>query len=299
MTPRTILLTGATGYVGGRLLPVLLERGHGVRCLVRNPDRARDLPEGAEVVQGDVSSGEGLAEALDGVDVAFYLVHSMGGGSGDDFARRDREAAQTFGRAVRDAGVRRTVYLGGLEDTSGGGKSKHLASREEVAECLEALADEFVHVRAAMVVGDGSASFLMLRSLVERLPVMVGPKWLDTRTQPVAIGDVTTALAALAERDEVPAEVELGGADVLTYGEMLRQYALVTGRRPRPVIRVPVLSPRLSSYWVGFVTPVDADLARPLVEGLGAEMVVQTPPPPGINDAPKGFDDAVRAALSG
>ena len=295
-SPRTILLTGATGYVGGQLLPDLLERGHHVRCLVRNPDRARDLPDGAELVKGDVLSGDGLTEALEGADVAYYLVHSMGG-DGGDFAARDREAAQNFGWAVRDAGVGRTIYLGGLEDTSKGKQSLHLRSRHEVAQCLRELVPELVYVRAAMVVGDGSASFVMLRSLVERLPAMVGPKWLDTRTQPGAIADVRETLRTLAELDEVPDEVELGGADVLTYAQMLRRYAELTDRRPRPVLRVPVLSPRLSSLWVGFITPVEASLARPLVEGLGAEMVVRTPPPAGINDRPKGFDDAVRAAL--
>jgi uncharacterized protein YbjT (DUF2867 family) len=298
VTPRTILLTGATGYVGGRLLPELLDAGHTVRCLVRDPDRAKDLPDAAEIVKGDVATGDGLAGALEGADVAFYLVHSMGGGE-DDFARRDREAAQTFGRAVRDAGVPRTIYLGGLEDNGERADSKHLRSRHEVAGCLRELVPELVYVRAAMVVGEGSASFVMLRSLVDRLPAMVGPKWLDTRTQPVAIADVTATLRTLAELDDVPGEVELGGADVLSYHDMLRRYAVVAGKRPRPVLRVPVLSPRLSSLWVGLITPVDASLARPLVEGLGAEMIVQQQPPPGINDDPMGFDDAVRAALSG
>lgn len=297
-TPRTILLTGATGYVGGELLPVLLERGHRVRCLVRDASRAKDLDDRAEVVEGDVASGEGLAAALEGADVALYLVHSMGGGGdGGDFAERDREAAQTFGGAVRDAGVARTIYLGGLEPTDGS-DSEHLRSRNEVADCLRSLVPELVHVRAAMVVGAGSASFVMLRDLVERLPVMIGPQWLQTRTQPVAIGDVVGALAALTERDEVPEEVQLGGADVLSYQEMLERFARVTGRRPRPIIRVPIVSPRLSSYWVGLVTSVDRGLAQPLVEGLGAEMIVDDPPPPGINDDPRGFDDAVRAALS-
>ncbi|HYF24548.1 MAG TPA: NAD(P)H-binding protein [Baekduia sp.] len=295
---RTILLTGATGYVGGRLLPDLLAAGHRVRCLVRDPSRARGLPDGAELVQGDVVSGDGLAGALAGADVAYYLVHSMGNGSGGDFARRDRDAAATFGRAVRDAGVARTIYLGGLEDDAGG-RSEHLRSRNEVAEVLRELVPELVHVRAAMVVGDGSASFQMLRSLVDRLPAMVCPRWIDTRTQPVAIADVRKALAALATAPQVPEEVQLGGADVLTYRDMLRRYARLAGRREPVIVRVPVLSPRLSSYWVGLVTPVDAGLARPLVEGLSAEMLVRQAPPAGINDAPLGFDEAVRRALDG
>src|SRR3712207_1083946 len=148
-----------------------------------------------------------------------------------------------------------------------------------------------------MVIGEGSASFQMLRSLVERLPAMVTPRWIDTRTQPVAIADVVRVLADLAERDEAPAEVELGGADVLTYREMMQRYAEIAGLRRRPIVKVPVLSPRLSSYWVGLVTPVDTGLARPLVEGLASEMVVKNPPPPGLNDEPLGFEEAVRAAL--
>jgi uncharacterized protein YbjT (DUF2867 family) len=149
-----------------------------------------------------------------------------------------------------------------------------------------------------MVIGEGSASFVMLRSLVERLPAMITPRWIETRTQPIAVGDVLAALVALADVEPVPDEVELGGADVLTYKEMMDRTAALLGRRKRPVVTVPVLTPRLSSYWVGFVTPVEAGLARPLVEGLSAEMIVRTPPPPGINDQPMGFDDAVKAALA-
>lgn len=297
MSQRTIVLTGATGYVGGRLLPALLEAGHEVRCVVRSPERA-DLPDGARVLKGDVVSGEGLDEALSGADVAYYLVHSMGRGNAGDFAEQDRRAARTFGRAVRDAGVARTVYLGGLEDAKEGG-SEHLRSRHEVAEVLRDLVPELVYVRAAMVIGEGSASFVMLRSLVERLPAMVTPRWIDTRTQPVAIDDVVGALAALATADAPPHEVELGGAEVLTYREMMGRFARVAERRAPLVVTVPVLSPKLSSYWVGLVTPVEPGLARPLVEGLGAEMVVREPPPPGINDAPLGFDEAVRRALNG
>ncbi|WP_205699274.1 NAD(P)H-binding protein [Conexibacter sp. SYSU D00693] len=297
--PKTILLTGATGYVGGRLLPELLDAGHTVRCLVRDPGRRRgQLPGAAEVVGGDVVTGEGLDEALAGADVAFYLVHSMESGAGGDFAERDRRAARTFGDAVRRAGVARTVYLGGLEDDAGG-QSEHLRSRHEVAELLAERVPCLVHVRAAMVVGAGSASFVMLRSLVERLPAMVCPRWVDTPSQPVSIVDVVRTLAELADRDEVPREVQLGGADVLTYREMMERYARVAGRRAPAIVKVPLLSPRLSSYWVGLVTPVESALARPLVEGLGAEMVVREPPPEGINDAPLGFDEAVRVALRG
>ena len=242
--------------------------------------------------RGDVVSGEGLREALDGVDVAYYLVHAMGGG-GEDFAERDRTGARNFGAAAREAGVSRVVYLGGLE----GAVSEHLRSREEVATILAEHVPT-VHVRAAMVIGSGSSSFIMLRKLVERLPVMVTPRWLDTKTQPVAIRDVVAALVTLADRPEAPEEIQLGGADVLTYRDMMDRFAEIAGLRRRLVIPVPVLTPRLSSYWVALVTPVDLALARPLVEGLSAEMIVRTPPTPGINDDPLGFDDAVRAALA-
>jgi uncharacterized protein YbjT (DUF2867 family) len=297
--PRRILLTGATGYVGGSLLPILLEDGHHVRALARDEGRARgSLPEEVESAEGDVVSGTGLAEALDGIGVAYYLVHSMGRGSGsaDEFAERDRRAAHNFGRAAAEAGVERIIYLGGLEGLTSGDKSEHLRSREEVAEIL-AKHVPTVHVRAAMVIGSDSASFVMLRSLVHRLPVMIVPRWLDTRTQPIAIDDVTRTLAALADLPDPPSEVQLGGADVLSYREMMESYARVSGRRKPLVVRVPVLSPRLSSYWVGLVTPVEMGLVKPLIDGMTSEMVVKDPPPPGLNDDPLGFDDAVRSAL--
>ncbi|MCW2984297.1 MAG: NAD-dependent epimerase/dehydratase family protein, partial [Conexibacter sp.] len=258
----------------------------------------RALPAAATLVEGDVLEGTGLAEAAGGADVAYYLVHSMGGGDGDeDFAARDRRAARTFGEAMARAGVARTIYLGGLE--GGDEDSEHLRSRQEVATVLAEVVPELVHVRAAMIVGDHSASFLMLRGLVERLPVMITPKWLETRSQPVAIADVVATLAALAVRDDAPAEVQLGGADVLTYREMLRRVAAVMDRRQPLLLPVPLFTPRLSSYWVALVTPVDLALVQPLVEGLNSETVVREPPPAGLNDDPLGFDEAVRAALAG
>jgi uncharacterized protein YbjT (DUF2867 family) len=292
--PDPVLLTGASGYVGSFLLDELLRRGRRVRALIRTPGR---LPPEVDERQGDAVAGTGLAEALYGCRTAYYLIHSMGRGSGpaDDFARRDREAAVNFGEAARDAGVERVIYLGGLGDET---VSAHLRSRHEVARLLGQRVPGLVYVRAAMVVGPGSASFEMLRHLVERLPLMVGPRWLETRTQPVAVADVVRALAELAERDDAPAEVQLGGADVLTYREMIDRTAAVLGRRKPKVIRVPLLTPRLSSLWVALVTPVEAGLVRPLVDGLKEEMVVWTPPPAGVNDGPKGFDDAVRAALA-
>jgi uncharacterized protein YbjT (DUF2867 family) len=293
---RTVLLTGATGYIGGRLLPVLLEEGHRVRCLVRDRAKAR-LPDGVEVVEGDVVKGTGLEAALAGVDVAYYLVHAMGRGNGasSGFAERDRGAARAFGLAARDARVGRTIYLGGLE--AGDAPSEHLRSRHEVAEVLGDLVPRLVYVRAAMVIGEGSASFQILHHLVRKLPAMLTPRWVDTRSQPIAIRDVVQALATLATIDDPPAEVQLGGADVLTWREMMQGYAEVTGRRAPTIVKVPVLSPRLSSYWVSAFTPVETGLVRPLVDGMSAETVVRRPPPPGINDDPLDFRAAVREAL--
>jgi len=293
-SPARVLLTGATGAIGGGLLPLLLDAGHDVTCLVRDPARAT-LPEGVTVARGDVLSGEGLAEALAGVQVAYYLVHSMGRGASGDFAQNDRRGAATFAAAARAASLQRLIYLGGLEAPGPG--SAHLRSREEVAEVLADGAPEVVHARAAMVIGADSASFLMLRQLVERLPAMVGPKWIDTRTQPIAARDVTGALARLATYPAPPAEVQLGGRDVLSYRDMMRRFAVLQGRRPPLIVPVPVLSPRLSSYWIRFVTSVEPALARPLVDGLSEELLVRSPPPAGINDDPLDFDAAVLEAL--
>ena len=296
--PDPVLLTGASGYVGSHLLPELLRRGRRVRALARRAEPGR-FPAAVDVRQGDAVSGAGLREALDGCRTAYYLIHSMGRGSGpaDAFARRDREAAVNFGEAARDAGVERVIYLGGL-GAAGDDASEHLRSRHEVAELLRQRVPALVYVRAAMIIGPGSASFEMLRHLVKRLPVMITPRWVDTRSQPVAIDDVVQTLADAGELAEAPGEVQVGGAEVLTYREMMSRYARLAGRPRRPLIKVPMFTPRLSSYWVALVTPVPLGLIKPLVEGLGAEMVVRTPPPPGINDAPLGFDAAVRAAGS-
>ncbi|HEX8121692.1 MAG TPA: NAD-dependent epimerase/dehydratase family protein [Solirubrobacteraceae bacterium] len=274
---QTILVTGTTGYVGGRLAEHL---GGDVRTM------SRSGKGGAK--KADVVSGDGLDEALEGVDVAYYLIHAMG--QKGDFAGRDRQGARNFGEAAARQGVKRVVYLGGLE----GAVSEHLRSREEVAQILAEHVPT-IHARAAMVIGSGSASFMMLRKLTERLPVMITPRWLDTPTQPIAIRDVVGALSALA--DGGPEEVQLGGADVLSYRDMIQRMARALGKRRRVIVPVPVLTPRLSSYWVTLITPIDHALVMPLVEGLSAEMIVKDPPPPGINDDPLGFDDAVKAAL--
>jgi uncharacterized protein YbjT (DUF2867 family) len=296
-TADPILVTGASGYVGSQLIPDLLRRGHEVRALARDPSRSR-VPAGAATLRGDALSGEGLAAALDGVRTAYYLIHSMGRGATDDsFAERDRRAARTFADAATAAGVERVIYLGGLGPT-GAAASLHLRSRHEVAEILRAHGPDLVYVRAAMVIGAQSASFMMLRSLVARLPAMICPRWIDTRSQPVAVADVVAALAELARAPETPAEVQLGGPDVMTYREMMVRTARVLGRRPPVIVKVPVLSPRLSSYWVTLVTQVDPGLARPLVDGLKSELLVERPPPPGINDRPRDFETAVREALA-
>jgi uncharacterized protein YbjT (DUF2867 family) len=279
-----VLVTGATGYVGSKLVDELLARGEHVRTLSR-----RGAGKG-EAFTGDVLSGNGLGEALEGVDTAYYLVHSMG--SGGDFAAKDRQAAVNFAEAAAQA--RRVVYLGGL----GSENSDHLRSRHEVATLLRArLGAKLVYVRAAMIIGPGSASYDILENLLRKLPVMIGPRWLDTRTQPIALQDVVRTLADLAAVDEAPQELQLGGSDVLSYREMMRRAAPLMGRRPPLVIRVPVLTPRLSSYWVTLFTPVSYGLVKPLVDGLGAEMLVEQDPPPGLNDHPLSFEEAVQAAL--
>ncbi|MDQ3934553.1 MAG: NAD(P)H-binding protein [Actinomycetota bacterium] len=270
------LVTGATGFVGGRVAAALAERGAGVRCLVRDEGRAEHLAEaGHELHEGDVLRPASLAGAGEGVDVAYYLVHSMGRGSDGSFEDRERRAAGAFAEMAKREGVGRVVYLGGLGDDPG---SEHLRSRHRTAEILAEHGPPLTYFRAAMVVGSGSESYRTLRSLVERLPAMIAPRWLATTTQPIAIDD---AVEYLVQAPDVPesagGEVQIGGPDVLSYGEMLDEMAHVLGRRPRPKLPVPVLSPRLSAMWIGLVTPVDAGVARPLVEGLSTRTVVTDP----------------------
>lgn len=266
-----IAVAGATGYIGGLLCRRLTEEGHEVRALARHPERAGELKEaGCEVLRADVLERESLDAALDGADVAYYLVHSMGRGSDGDFAERDRRGAENFAAAAAAAGVKRIVYLGGL-----GEGSKHLDSRHETAQTLRAGEVPVTYFRAAAVLGAGSESFRTAFYLVRRLPVMITPRWVSTRTQPIAVADAVAYLAAAADLDlEVDREIEIGGPDVTTYGGMIDELAEVQGRRPPFRITVPLLTPALSSLWIGLVTPVDAGVARPLIEGLATETIV-------------------------
>lgn len=269
-----ILLTGATGYIGGRLLAALEERGERVRCVSRRPELlASRVGPTTEVVGGDVLRPETIPAALEGVETAFYLVHSMSSSRAFDAA--DREAAQAFGAAALAAGVRRIVYLGGLGD--GAGLSKHLESRQEVGRILRESGVPTIELRASIVIGSGSASFDMLRALVDRLPFMVCPKWVNTEAQPIAIEDVIAYLLAALEREPQSGEVfEIGGADTVTYLELMKEYARQRGLR-RVMLPVPVLSPHLSSLWLGLVTPVHAGIGRKLVDSLRNRTVVQDP----------------------
>lgn len=269
-----IVVAGATGYIGGLLCRRLDEEGREVRALARHPDRARDLQEaGCEVRRADVLEPATLAPALEGADVAYYLVHSMGRGSEGDFVEQDRRGAENFSRAAAEEGVRRIVYLGGL-----GQGSKHLDSRHATARTLEEGEVPVAYFRAAAVIGAGSESFRIALSLLRRLPVMITPRWAATRTQPIAAADALAYLAAASDLGlAVDREVEIGGPDVTTYGGTIDELARALGRRPPLRITVPLLTPWLSSLWIGLVTPVDAGVARPLIEGMAAETVVRDP----------------------
>ncbi|MGE0461263.1 MAG: SDR family oxidoreductase [Vicinamibacterales bacterium] len=293
-----VLVTGATGYVGGRLVPRLIDAGHHVRCLVRDPSRLQGRPwlGTVEVVRGDALDDASLGPALEGIEVAYYLVHSLG--SGPEFHERDARAARAFGHAGRKAGVRRLIYLGGLGDPAAA-LSEHLRSRQQTGDALREAGVPVTEFRAAVIVGAGSLSFEMIRYLTERVPIMVCPSWVYTRIQPIAIGDVLDYLVSALD---VPASegqlLEVGGADVITYGEMMTGYARLRGLR-RLLVPVPVLTPRLSSYWVHLVTPIPASIAQPLIDGLRNEVIVRDKRArvmfPDIR--PMGYDAAVSAAL--
>ncbi len=294
---RPILVTGASGYIGGRLAPMLVGRGHGVRCLARNPRTLlnRGWGDGVEIVGGDVLDAESLKPALEGCQAAYYLVHSMSAGE-RGFAERDRQGAQTFAAAAAQAGLERIIYLGGLGKREEA-LSTHLSSRHEVGDILRAGPTPVIELRAAMIIGSGSASFEMMRAIVEKLPIMICPRWVMTRSQPIAVHDVLAYLTGSLGLEPQDRVLDVGGPDVLTYREMILRFASILELK-RYIINAPFLTPRLSAYWVNIMTPVPAAIAFPLIEGLKSEMVCE-------NDdvrrlipfEPLGFDDAVRRAL--
>lgn len=295
-----VLVTGATGYIGGRLVPELLVAGHQVRCLARTPSKlaTQEWRDQVEVVEGDVTDRASLDGAVADIDAAYFLVHSMGGK--EAFEEEDRKAASIFRDACAAAHVGRIAYLGGLGRDDDPELSRHLQSRHDVGRVLADGPVPVTELRAAIIIGSGSASFEMLRYLVEVLPVMTTPKWVDNRCQPIAIRDVLAWLVgATAEPDDTDDHVwEIGGPDVLTYREMMQAYAEAAGLQRRRIVVVPVLSPSLSSRWVGLVTPLPTGLARPLVESLINEVVVTVVPDASPLDRPPlTFTQAVDLAL--
>ncbi len=277
---KTVLLLGGTGFVGKRLIPELLKRGIPVRTLSRSPGKVFAGPaetrQKIEVLRGDLLTGEGLTDALEGIETAFYLVHSMGGRSiftNTEYARRDLNAARNFVDAANSSGLKRVIYLGALGE-SVEDLSEHLRSRAEVATILCSGRAAATILRAAIIIGAGGASFEMLRYLVERLPVMVCPKWIDTRIQPIAIRDVLAYLVGCLLNEETAGRTfDIGGPDILTYREMMQQYAEARNLAQRIIFRVPLLTPLLSAYWVDLVTPVPSGVAHPLIEGLKNEVI--------------------------
>jgi uncharacterized protein YbjT (DUF2867 family) len=281
-TGKNILLTGATGYVGGRLLRALEQAGYTVRCLARKPEYLKQrIGSTTEVVQGDCLVPSSLESAMQGIDAAYYMVHSMG--SSGDFEDLDRQAAANFGQAAKNAGVRRIIYLGGLGESSEG-LSAHLRSRQETGETLRSCGVPVVELRASIVLGSGSLSFELIRALVERLPVMICPSWVQVKAQPIAIEDVVAYLVQSLDLPDAGSQVfEIGGADQVSYAEIMREYARQRSLR-RLFIPVPVLTPRLSSLWLGLTTPVYARVGRKLIEGVRNPTVVTN------NDAMSAFD---------
>lgn len=264
-----VLITGATGFIGKRLTRILLEQGFNVRCMTR---RGNDgIPETAEIVKADVLKRTTLGPALEGIDTAFYLVHSMSGGRGG-FERRDRDAARNFVHAAEKAAVRRVIYLGGLGET-GDNLSEHLKSRLEVADILHSGKFTTTFLRAAVIIGSGGASFELVRGLVNRLPLMITPQWVSTRCQPIAVDDVIAYLAGcLANESTAGGTFDIGGPEILTYREMMERFAQLEKTRLW-IVPVPVLTPKLSSYWVALFSTVPPSVSMPLIEGLRNEVI--------------------------
>jgi len=294
---RLVLVTGATGYVGGRLVPALLDRGYRVRCLVRRPNEARSrLPRDAEIVGGDLGDPGTLGPAMAGIDTAFYLVHALA--SGGDLWREETEAARNFATAAESAEIRRIVYLGGLaaEDAV----SPHLATRREVGRILRATRPVTIEFRASIILGSGSLSFELIRALVERLPVMVTPKWVTSEAQPIAIEDVIAYLLGSIEIPvDVGEQIEIGGDDRASYRDLMGEYARQRGLH-RAMVKVPVLTPWLSGLWLALVTPLNARIGRQLLEGMRSDSIVTSSRArelfPEIR--PRGYREAIRRALA-
>ncbi|WP_243370119.1 NAD(P)H-binding protein [Geotalea sp. SG265] len=291
----TVLVTGATGFIGARLVNALLQDGFRVRCLVRN--RNNTLPKTVQQVEGDLLQPATIPAVVNGVDTAYYLVHSMAGKRAG-FEERDRTAAGNFTVAADRARVRRVIYLGGLGEVAAK-LSEHLASRLEVANILKSGRFSTTILRAAVIIGSGGASYEMIRHLVERLPVMITPRWVSTKCQPIAVADVIRYLVGCLKDERTAGEVfDIGGPEVLTYREMMEHFAKIRGRFTT-IIPVPLLTPRLSSYWVGLITPVKPSISMPLIEGLKNEVICRDNR---IRDllpmALTGYDDTLRQALA-
>ena len=324
-----MLLTGATGYVGGKLLPLLEEQPVRLRCLARNPEKLHsEVADTTEVVQGDVLDLKSLTAAMEGIHTAYYLIHLMSGSA--DFEQLDREAATNFGIAATEAGVQRIIYLGGLGDDDDPDLSPHLRSRHEVGEILRSTGVETIEFRAGMVIGAGSLSYQLLKSLTDRLPVMLCPRWLATPTQPIAIQDVLAYLLAAkdlpqadsrsfeygnpewatlgdlirkhAHQQELPQGMsrifEIGSPDVVTYGDLIREYARQRGLR-RWLVFVPVLTPYLSGLWLALVTPASFEVGRHLIEGLKNPTVVKDKSALDVfSIRPMGVTEAIERAIA-
>ncbi len=292
------LVTGATGYIGGLLVPRLLDAGLLVRASARDPDKLATAPwrDDVEVARADLTEPESLTEAFDGVDVVYYLVHSMG--TSKDFVAAERQSAKNVVEAAKKAGVRRLVYLSGLHP-EGVELSRHLMSRTEVGEILIDSGIETVVLQAGIVIGSGSASFEMIRHLTDRLPAMTTPKWVSNKIQPIAIDDALYYLTAAATA-HVPSSRtwDIGGPDVMEYGDAMQGYAYVAGLRRRIIVVLPFLTPTIASWWVGLVTPIPSGLARPLVESLECDAVMQNHDIDGIIPQPEGGLTGYRAAVA-
>lgn len=293
-----VFVAGGTGYVGGRLISMLEQQPVTLRCLARNPDKlSSSVKEAAQIVQGDVLDAASLTPAMQGVHTAYYLVHLMSGSK--DFEKQDRQAALNFGVAAQNVGVQRIIYLGGLGEDGDPKLSPHLRSRHEVGQILRNSGVETIEFRASLVIGSGSLSFDLVKSLTDRLPVMLCPRWLTTPTQPIAVDDVLAYLPAAKELPSTGSRIfEIGGRDVVTYGKIIKEYARQRGLS-RWLISVPVLTPYLSSLWLALVTPAAFEVGRHLIEGLKNPTVVRdTQASEAFSIRPMSIREAVQKALS-